>query len=185
MSILPGGGAFGSLPQSFSVIGRFTSSRNPIAFPLGSVNIRPLRRCPAFSGPATQRSPHQLMKERPVDRAHPGLRCGLRRLSWLLGFGALIALHGHAQTAFISDAWWTFQQDCNGDGCKAGSLPGDFARLNWSANVVDCNGILSVFEIIYSRPSGSVNWTALYTNASHRSEEHTSELQSRLHLVCR
>jgi hypothetical protein len=107
------------------------------------------------------------MKERPVDRAHPGLRCGLRRLSWLLGFGALIALHGHAQTAFISDAWWTFQQDCNGDGCKAGTLPGDFARLNWSANVVDCNGILSVFEIIYSRPSGSVNWTALYTNASH------------------
>jgi hypothetical protein len=69
--------------------------------------------------------------------------------------------------AVIADAWWTFQQDCNGDGCKAGTLPGDHARLNWSPDVVNCNGSLTIYEILYSRPCGSNDWTAIYTNAAH------------------
>src|SRR3954466_10106746 len=36
----------------------------------------------------------------------------------------------YSQHATIDDAWWTFQQDCNGDGCVAGLLSGDQARLN-------------------------------------------------------
>src|SRR3954452_4896099 len=57
-----------------------------------------------------------------------------------------------AQTAFIPDAWWTFQQDCNGDGCKAGTLPGQMARLNWDPDVTNCNGTLIVYEKVYSKP---------------------------------
>src|SRR5438105_1716064 len=45
-----------------------------------------------------------------------------------------------AATAALSDAWWTFQQDCNGDGCKAGTLPGEKARLNWAPIVTNCFG---------------------------------------------
>src|SRR5437016_2866402 len=55
-------------------------------------------------------------------------------------------------TAVLADAWWTYQQDCNGDGCKAGTLPGNRARLNWSPDVLNCNGTLTVYEIVYARP---------------------------------
>jgi hypothetical protein len=81
----------------------------------------------------------------------------------------LAALHSRclSQTAIIDDAWWSYQQDCNGDGCKAGTLTGDFARLNWNPDVVNCNGTLTVFEIVYSKPCASSSWTALYTNAPH------------------
>jgi len=72
-----------------------------------------------------------------------------------------------AQTAVIADAWWTYQQDCNGDGCHAGTLPGDLARLNWSPDVQDCNGSLTVYEIVYSKPCGVLQWTAIYTNSPH------------------
>ncbi len=72
-----------------------------------------------------------------------------------------------AQTAFISDAWWTFQQDCNGDGCKAGTLPGDLARLNWEPDVTNCNGALIVYETVYSKPCDLSVWTAIYTNSPH------------------
>src|SRR5215475_8983781 len=72
-----------------------------------------------------------------------------------------------SQTATIDDAWWTYQQDCNGDGCHSGTLAGDFARLNWHPDVVNCNGTLSVYEIVYSKPCASSAWTALYTNAPH------------------
>jgi hypothetical protein len=81
----------------------------------------------------------------------------------------LAALHSRclSQTAIINDAWWTYQQDCNGDGCQAGTLTGDFARLNWNPDVVDCNGTLTVYEIVYFKPCASSSWTALYTNAPH------------------
>lgn len=72
-----------------------------------------------------------------------------------------------AQVATIDDAWWTYQQDCNGDGCLAGTLAGDFARLNWNPDVTNCNGTLTVYEIVYSKPCASSSWTALYTNAPH------------------
>jgi hypothetical protein len=72
-----------------------------------------------------------------------------------------------SQTATIDDAWWTYQQDCNGDGCQAGTLTGDFARLNWNPDVVNCNGTLTVYEIVYFKPCASSSWTALYTNAPH------------------
>ena len=70
-------------------------------------------------------------------------------------------------TAVLADAWWTNQQDCNGDGCKAGTLPGNQARLNWSPDVLNCNGTLTVYEIVYSRPCGSNEWTAIHTNGAH------------------
>ena len=72
-----------------------------------------------------------------------------------------------AQTAVLADAWWTYQQDCNGDGCKAGTLFGDHARLNWSPDVTNCNGTLTVFEIVYFKPCASNTWTAIYTNSPH------------------
>jgi hypothetical protein len=72
-----------------------------------------------------------------------------------------------AQTAVIADAWWTYQQDCNGDGCHAGTLSGDQARLNWIPDVQNCNGSLTVYEIVYSKPCDSSQWTAIYTNSPH------------------
>src|SRR5882724_7182541 len=72
-----------------------------------------------------------------------------------------------SQTATIDDAWWTYQQDCNGDGCQAGTLAGDFARLNWNPDVTNCNGTLTVYEIVYFKSCASTSWTALYTNAAH------------------
>src|SRR5437899_9644542 len=72
-----------------------------------------------------------------------------------------------SQTATIDDAWLSYQQDCNGDGCQAGTLAGDFARLNWNPDVVNCNGTLTVYEVVYSKPCASSSWTALYTNAPH------------------
>src|SRR5581483_9219825 len=71
----------------------------------------------------------------------------------------------NAQTAYIDDAWWTYVQ--NGNGCSAGTLPGDMARLNWSPDVTNCNNTLTVFEIIYDRPHGTSAYTSIYTNAAH------------------
>jgi hypothetical protein len=73
----------------------------------------------------------------------------------------------HAQDAYVSAAWWTYQQDCNGNGCHAGNLPGDKARLNWSPVVTDCYGSLAVFEIVYSSTCGSGAWVPVYTNSPH------------------
>src|SRR5580698_7318818 len=82
-------------------------------------------------------------------------------------FTLLPASTGQAQTAFVRNSWWTYQQDCNGDGCQAGQLPGNLARLNWTPVVTNCDGILSVFEIVYSKPDSSSTWTPFYTNAVH------------------
>lgn len=71
------------------------------------------------------------------------------------------------QLATIDDSWWTYQQDCNSDGCQAGTLSGDFARLNWNPDVTNCNGTLTVHEIVYSKPCVSGAWTPLFTNAAH------------------
>jgi hypothetical protein len=94
----------------------------------------------------------------------------LQRLQWLLWIG-VISFPGlvsvAAQTAYIDDAWWTYQQDCNGDGCKAGTLANNMARLNWSPNVTNCNGTLTVYEKVYYRPCGTTTWVALVTNAVH------------------
>src|SRR6267378_3539126 len=81
----------------------------------------------------------------------------------------LVAVHrdASAQTVFVSDAWWTFQQDCNGDGCKAGTLPGEMARLNWEPDVTNCTGTVLVFEKVYVRPCGGSAWTTIYTNPPH------------------
>jgi hypothetical protein len=89
------------------------------------------------------------------------------RLTGLAVFFAALPWRCLSQAAIIDDAWWSYQQDCNGDGCKAGTLTGDFARLNWNPDVVNCNGTLTVFEIVYSKPCASSSWTALYTNAPH------------------
>ena len=74
---------------------------------------------------------------------------------------------GHAQTGRVATCWWTYQQDCNGNGCQAGNLPGDKARLNWSPVVGGCNGTITVFEIVYQETCGSGLWMPFYTNAPH------------------
>jgi hypothetical protein len=76
-------------------------------------------------------------------------------------------LQTQAQQATIADAWWNYQQDCNGDGCLAGVLPANAARLSWNVDLIDCNGSVTVFEILYQKACASGLWTALYTNAAH------------------
>jgi Lysyl oxidase len=85
----------------------------------------------------------------------------------LLAAVFLANLSGAAQTAYVRESWWTYQQDCNGDGCQAGQLPGDLARINWTPVVNGCDGNLSVFEILYSKPHSSSTWTPIFTNAVH------------------
>src|SRR5437588_7221338 len=82
-----------------------------------------------------------------------------------ISFGVFVTARG--QTAFIADAWWSYQQDCNGDGCVAGTLAGDHARLNWNPDVTNCNGTLTVFEKVYSKPCASSAWSLLYTTPAH------------------
>lgn len=72
-----------------------------------------------------------------------------------------------AQTAKLSDAWWSYEQDCDGDTNRTGTLAGNYARLNWFPDVNNCNGSLNVFEVISYRPCGTTPWIPLYTNASH------------------
>jgi hypothetical protein len=105
------------------------------------------------------------------------MSCSDQRAGWPEGIRTLSAILlflffswpylAPAQTATIADAWWTYQQDCNGDGCQAGTLMGERARLNWNPDVNDCNGSISVFEIVYFRPCGATSWLPLYTNSSH------------------
>ena len=72
----------------------------------------------------------------------------MMRIRYVIGWGkvlVLAAFPGHlmlpggavAQTATLADAWWTYQQDCNGDGCKAGTLPGNRARLMDAASLIN------------------------------------------------
>jgi hypothetical protein len=77
------------------------------------------------------------------------------------------ALSTPAQTAVVSDAWWSYEQDCDGDNLKAGTLLENFARLNWFPDVVNCNGTLTVYEKVFFRPCGTADWIPLYTNAPH------------------
>jgi hypothetical protein len=83
---------------------------------------------------------------------------------WLALF---VASAGLAQTAVISDAWWSYEQDCDGDNQRAGTLLDNFARLNWFPDVVNCNGTLMVYEKVYFRLCGTVAWIPIYTNAPH------------------
>jgi len=97
-------------------------------------------------------------------RPAPASRCAC----FLIFFAVLgVCLSARSQSAQVGDAWWTYQQDCNGDGCKAGTLPGNMARLNWTPQVEDCNGTLSVFEIVYRRACGTTSWSPIYTNSIH------------------
>lgn len=93
----------------------------------------------------------------------------LGRLLCVLCFGVLaVAADVQAQTAKISDAWWTYEQDCDGDGCHAGTLAGGFARLNWFPDVNNCNGTLTVYETVSFRPCGTDTWIPIYTNSPHQ-----------------
>src|SRR6516162_2873143 len=78
-----------------------------------------------------------------------------------------LVFNAAAQTAYVADAWWSYQQDCNGDGCWAGTMPGNLARLNWEPDVTNCNGTLTVYEKVYTRACGTTQWTAIFTNAPH------------------
>src|ERR1043166_1349564 len=91
----------------------------------------------------------------------------MKTVIWILTASVGFTFNGLSQTAVIDSAWWTYQQDCNGDGCWAGTLAGDRARLNWQPDVTNCNGTVTVYEIVYAEPCGSSAWTAIYTNAAH------------------
>lgn len=86
---------------------------------------------------------------------------------WVCLTLCLTATGSLAQTAVISDAWWSYEQDCDGDGQKAGTLLENFARLNWFPDVVNCNGTLTVYEKVYFRPCGTATWFPIYTNTPH------------------
>src|SRR5262245_22945719 len=87
----------------------------------------------------------------------------------VVGLGLLaLAASVHAQTARISDAWWTYEQDCDGDGNRAGTLAGGFARLNWFPDVANCNGTLMVREKVEYRTCGTSTWIPIYTNTLHQ-----------------
>lgn len=90
--------------------------------------------------------------------------CGLVLIGWAV-LGQVQS--GNAQTAKVSDAYWSYLQDCDGDGNQAGVLAGNFARLNWFPDVNNCNGTLTVFEVVSYRPCGATPWIPLYTNATH------------------
>src|ERR1051326_5118413 len=97
----------------------------------------------------------------------------MKTVIWILTASVGFTFNGLSQTAVIDSAWWTYQQDCNGDGCWAGTLAGDRARLNWQPDVTNCNGTLTVYEIVYAEPCGSSAWTAIYTNAAHSDRKST------------
>src|SRR5262245_15534257 len=83
------------------------------------------------------------MTGRTVGRNLLRRTCGrLLVLSFLFAL-SLAAIECHAQTAVISDAWWTYRQDCDGDTNNAGTLPGEFARLNWFPDDTNCSGTLT------------------------------------------
>lgn len=102
--------------------------------------------------------------------SQPACPPGITRLTlgWIL---ALIAIgfvwQSSAQTAVVSDAWWSYEQDCDGDTLRAGALQNNFARLNWFPDVAGCNGTLTVYERISYRPCGTPLWTPIYTNQPH------------------
>jgi hypothetical protein len=96
---------------------------------------------------------------------------GVSILSLLISGLILIASglmsSSRAQSAYLSSSWWTYQQDCNGNGCYAGNLAGNMARLNWSPVVTNCDGSLNVFEVVYRASCGSGAWTPIHTNPPH------------------
>src|SRR5258706_3868233 len=110
------------------------------------------------------------MNSRLTQTGGTGIAASYARL-FKLGCAATIVLAlahvAAAQTAYISDAWWTFQQDCDGDLAFAGTLFGNVGRLNWPPAVTNCNGTLTVFEVISQRACGSSLWAPIYTNAPH------------------
>jgi len=106
-----------------------------------------------------------------ILKGNDGRVSGLGKFGRLLCLGAgllFLTIAAPAQTAKISDAWWTYDQDCDGDGCRAGTLAGGFARLNWFPDVVNCNGTLTVQEKVLFRPCGTSTWISIYTNAPHQ-----------------
>jgi len=106
-------------------------------------------------------------KQEPLQRYSIRVKGSLALLFSLVVATCTGAFGVYAQTATIDDAWWTYQQDCNGDGCKAGTLPGEMARLNWEPDVTNCTGTVLVFEKVYVRPCGGSAWTTIYTNPPH------------------
>ena len=97
----------------------------------------------------------------------PQSRRPLTKVLWACLVFAVGASRSLAQTAVISDAWWSYEQDCDGDNLRAGSLLENFARLNWFPDVVNCTGTLTVYEKVYFRPCGTATWFPIYTNAPH------------------
>ena len=69
--------------------------------------------------------------------------------------------------ATIYQAWWTNRVDNDGDGCYAGTIATDRARLNWDPDLVGCTGSLVVFEKVYYKQASSGTWTLYYTSSTH------------------
>lgn len=105
-----------------------------------------------------------LMSEAPPNLYPPPRTTFL--LALLLWLGG-VPLCGSAQTAVLSDAWWSYEQDCDGDTFKAGALEDNFARLGWFPDVAGCTGTLTVYEKVYFRPCNTATWIPIYTNAPH------------------
>jgi len=92
----------------------------------------------------------------PVRR--PGRRARLAGAALLVLAALIPSLR--AQTAFVDTAYWSHSVDADQDGCVAS------ARLNWDVDV-NGTGTLLVYENVWGRPSGSLNWNLLYTSFNH------------------
>src|SRR6266480_4519866 len=121
----------------------------------------------ALSAGYVEKMKRSILRGESVIGGNMRLRLKLQALLGCALLGFCWEFSARAQTAVLADAWWTYQQDCNGDGCKAGTLYSDHARLNWNPDVANCNGTLTVYEVVYSKPCASNTWTAFYTNSPH------------------
>ena len=70
-------------------------------------------------------------------------------------------------TATISDAWWSYQTDNDGNGCWEPLGSNQMFQLNWDPDVVGCHGSLTVFEKVYYRSCGTTSWTVFTTTPQH------------------
>ncbi|MBN2561076.1 MAG: choice-of-anchor H family protein [Phycisphaerae bacterium] len=64
-------------------------------------------------------------------------------------------------TATIFSAWWSNEVDEDVDGYVRS------ARLNWDPDVDDCDGSLTVYEMVYWKLASSGTWNLLTTTSAH------------------
>lgn len=86
-------------------------------------------------------------------------------LAAIAALSFLAAPQAQAAGASIFNAWWV-ASDHDMDGCWAPETADGGLKLYWDADVTGVE-TLGVYEKIYSRPTGTTEWTLIATNALH------------------